>query len=108
MLKKTIKEEDVIHARKLFKAAHQQHCSPAEEQALWQAANYVMQKHQQERLHELLEKNTEGILTGSERKELNILIEECEQRTLAKAEAIDRLLLYGKAKLKGTRVEPIY
>ncbi len=95
------KKEDVIHARKLFKATHQERlvCSPAKEQAFWEAANYVMPQHQQERLHELLEKNTEGILTESEREELNVLIEECERRTLAKAEAIDRLLLYDKAQL---------
>jgi len=56
--------------------------------ALLRAANYLMPEQQENRMHELLEKNSEGQLTPAENDELNRLIDEYEQRTMEKAEAL--------------------
>ena len=59
--------------------------------ALLLAANYIMPTEQQERMQELLEKNSEGQLTPAENDELDNLIDEYERRTMEKAEAVVKL-----------------
>jgi len=59
--------------------------------ALLQAANYLMPKQQENRMHELLDKNSEGQLTPAENDELDKLIDEYERRTIEKAEALVKL-----------------
>ena len=59
--------------------------------ALLLAANYIMPTEQQERMQELLEKNSEGQLTPAENDELDNLIDEYERRTMEKAEALVKL-----------------
>ncbi|MBC8234336.1 hypothetical protein H8E77_32710 [bacterium] len=61
--------------------------------ALLQAANYLMPKQQENRMHELLDKNSEGQLTPAENNELDSLIDEYERRTIAKAEALVQINL---------------
>ncbi len=62
-----------------------------EQLALLLAANYIMPTEQQERMQELLEKNSEGQLTPAENDELDNLIDEYERRTMEKAEALVKL-----------------
>jgi len=59
--------------------------------ALWRAANYIMPEQQQDRMQELLEKNSEEQLTPEENDELDELIDEYERRTMEKAEALVKL-----------------
>lgn len=61
--------------------------------ALLIAANYLMPRQQENRMHELLEKNSEGQLTPAENDELDNLIDEYERRTMEKAEALVKLNL---------------
>jgi len=72
--------------------------SPANEDALKKAAEYMMPEAQQERLHVLLDKNNEGELTLIEHQELKGLIAEYEERMLQKAEARVRLMLLNASK----------
>ena len=59
--------------------------------AILQAANYLMPKQQENRMHELLDKNSEGQLTPAENDELDKLIDEYERRTIEKSEALVKL-----------------
>jgi len=72
--------------------------SPANEDALKKAAEYMMPEAQQKRLHALLDKNNEETLTLIEHRELKGLISEYEERMLQKAEARVRLVLLNASK----------
>ena len=60
---------------------------------LLHAANYLMPIQQEARMRELLEKNSEGQLNAGENAELDNLMDEYEQRTMEKAEALVKLKL---------------
>jgi hypothetical protein len=65
--------------------------TPATDWHLWASARYRFPSAKEARLHFLLDKQGEGSLRPGEKIELEGLLEEYEQRTLAKAEALVEL-----------------
>jgi hypothetical protein len=53
---------------------------------------YRLAKEKQERVEELLAKSQDGHLTRAERRELNVLLRECDEIMLRRAEAMDNIL----------------
>jgi len=66
-----------------------------EELAIRHGAEYRLDKKKQRRLSQLLEKNRSGIITPAEEGEMDKLIEEGEELTLLKAQALYALKLLG-------------
>lgn len=73
---------------KFFEFKHQRIASLADEKVLQQQVGYRFPKKKKQRMRALLSKNNAGIITQAERLELDELIEEFEQRSLEKAEAM--------------------
>lgn len=74
-----------------------------EKLAIRYGTEYRLPKKKQTRLSQLLEKNRSGILTSAEEKEIDGLIEESENLTLNKAQAIYSLKLLTKRLLQNAQ-----
>ena len=77
-----------------------------EEEAIRYGTEYRLDKKKQTRLSQLLEKNRSGILTPAEEDEIDQLIEEGEELTLLKAQALYALKLLAKRFLQNANEEP--
>jgi hypothetical protein len=62
---------------------------------LWMVAREQMPQVQQERLIILTDKNTHGTISPTEKSELEALVENGQERTLSKAEAMKLLIERG-------------
>jgi len=71
-----------------------------EEENIRHGTEYRLDKKKQTRLSQLLEKNRSGILTPTELEEIDQLIEEGEELTLLKAQALYAIKLLIKRLLK--------
>jgi 3-dehydroquinate synthase class II len=71
-----------------------------EEKAIRHGTEYRLDKKKQKRLSQLLEKNRSGILTPAEEEEIDQLIEEGEELTLLKAQALYALKLLARRLLQ--------
>jgi len=80
---------------KLSDQSRRQLALQADEQTLRNVVRYEWSAAKQARLGRLLGKGNAGSLTTGERAELNRLVDEVEQRSLEKAEALHELLQRG-------------
>ena len=71
-----------------------------EEKAIRHGTEYRLDQKKQKRLSQLLEKNRSGILAPTEVEEIDQLIEEGEELTLLKAQALYAIKLLTKRLLK--------
>ena len=91
---------------KFFEMKQQRIASLADEKVLQQQIAYRFPKGKKQRMRALLSKSNAGVITQAEKLELDELIEEFEQKSLEKAEAM-YLLAQRKQKVEVARNEAI-
>jgi ABC-type lipopolysaccharide export system ATPase subunit len=91
---------------KFFEMKQQRIVSLADEKVLQQQIAYRFPKGKKQRMRALLSKSNAGVITQAEKLELDELIEEFEQKSLEKAEAM-YLLAQRKQKVEVARNEAI-
>lgn len=84
---------------KFFEMKQQRITSLADEKVLQQQIAYRFPKRKKQRMRALLSKSNAGVITQAEKLELDGLIEEFEQKSLEKAEAM-YLLAQRKQKIE--------
>lgn len=87
-IKKLSPQELMEFEEKFFEIKQQRIASLADEKILKQQIAYRFPKKKKRRMRNLLSKNNAGTITQVERLELDELIEEFEQKSLEKAEAM--------------------
>ena len=90
-------QELMAFEEKFFEMKQQRIAALADEEVLQQQITYRFPKRKKQRVRALLSMSNAGVLTQAEKLELDALIEEFEQKSLEKAEAMHLL-----AQRKGT------
>jgi hypothetical protein len=84
-------QELMAFEEQFFEMKRQRIAALADEEALQQQIAYRFPKRKKQRVRALLSKSNAGVLTQAEKLELDALIEEFEQKSLEKAEAMHLL-----------------